>query len=270
MRSPQYLISWEVRDGDAPASWLSVLVFGYTLGWTRCLSRRHDMDCKIPYKPISAMSLEGRLETNFQHDRYILCHCWITCTTHPTQRPDAQNSNVFATVMSQSIPNTWLVTYLHSLLMLLLLFIRTIPLLLPIPMSRPLHLRNPTQSSVPPLIILHLRPRLLPQSTHLLFTRRHPLRALPRTDVFKIHRIQFLQRPALALNNKQIYDDSSDKIAACEDIAVFEIDGAGDEGCEERDQEIPEPVRGGAECHSFGAVAAGKEFAYDCPYLLFC
>jgi hypothetical protein len=45
----------------------------------------------------------------------------------------------------------------------------------------------------------------------------------------------------LALDNEEINDETTEDVRAREDVAVAEINGAGYEGCEEGEEEVPEP-----------------------------
>lgn len=49
-------------------------------------------------------------------------------------------------------------------------------------------------------------------------------------------------RHTLTFNDEEENDASANQVASSEDVAVAEVDSTGDEGCEEGDQEIPEPV----------------------------
>jgi hypothetical protein len=48
----------------------------------------------------------------------------------------------------------------------------------------------------------------------------------------------------LAFDDEEVDDERGDEVAGGEDVAVAEVDGFGDEGCEEGDEEVPEPVGG--------------------------
>lgn len=58
-----------------------------------------------------------------------------------------------------------------------------------------------------------------------------------------IHGVDLLERPALALHYEEIDHQASEYVAAGEDVAVAEVDVADDEGCEEGEHEVPEPLR---------------------------
>ena len=65
------------------------------------------------------------------------------------------------------------------------------------------------------------------------------------------------QSPALALNHKEIDEKSAENVTAGEHVAVLEVDGGNDERSEEGEEEVPEPITGGRECHTLGTVAGG-------------
>jgi hypothetical protein len=48
----------------------------------------------------------------------------------------------------------------------------------------------------------------------------------------------------LAFDDEEVDDERGDEVAGGEDVAVAEVDGFGDEGREEGDEEVPEPVGG--------------------------
>lgn len=111
------------------------------------------------------------------------------------------------------------------------------------------------------LLLTGLRTRsLLP-----LRLRNLKLAAPPRRHMVHIHPVDLLECTALAFNNAKVDDEGSDEQTSCEDIAVGEVDGAGDEGGEEAEQEVPEPVGGGGEGHALGAVLGGEELGDDGP-----
>lgn len=60
---------------------------------------------------------------------------------------------------------------------------------------------------------------------HLLRRGRLPLAALPRRDALEVHGVDLLDGPALALDDEEVDDDGSEKIASCKDVTVTEVNG---------------------------------------------
>lgn len=96
--------------------------------------------------------------------------------------------------------------------------------------------------------------------------RRLPLRTLPGRNMQDVHGVDFLEGAALGLVDEEVDGDDAREAAAGEDVAVGEVDGAGDEGGEEGDEEVPGPVGGRGDADGDGAVAGWVEFAADCPH----
>ena len=71
---------------------------------------------------------------------------------------------------------------------------------------------------------------------------RLPLRALARADARGIHAINFLQTAILGLHHEEVDDKEECKAAAAEDKTIEIMDRVRDEGREEGDQEVEEPV----------------------------
>lgn len=87
--------------------------------------------------------------------------------------------------------------------------------------------------------------------------RSHPASRLPGLDVQDIHGVDIFEGTALGLVDKEEDDQHGSKAAAGEDVAVVEVDGAGDEWSEEGDEEVPGPVGGSSDTHACGTVAEG-------------
>lgn len=87
--------------------------------------------------------------------------------------------------------------------------------------------------------------------------RSHPAGRLPGLDVQDIHGVDFFESTALGLIDKEEDDQHGHKAAAGEDVAVVEVDGAGDEWSEKGDEEVPSPVGCGSNTHAGGTVAEG-------------
>lgn len=88
---------------------------------------------------------------------------------------------------------------------------------------------------------------------------------MPGLHLANIHRIDLLQRPPLRLAHEEIHNQDSREIAPRKNISVLEPNIANDEGREERDEEVPRPIRRGDERHAAGAVVRGEELADDAP-----
>jgi hypothetical protein len=80
----------------------------------------------------------------------------------------------------------------------------------------------------------------------------------PGVDVQDVHRVNLLERAALGLNHEEVDDEEESETAGSEDQAVEVVDLARDQGREERDQEVEQPVGSGRESHAKSAVA-GRE-----------
>lgn len=94
---------------------------------------------------------------------------------------------------------------------------------------------------------------------------RHPFAALPRGDAHDIHHVHFLQGLALALENTEVHDQNRGEETAREHISIGEIDFTTDEGSEEADQEVPEPVGSRGHGHRPGSIARGVDLGDDGP-----
>jgi hypothetical protein len=81
-----------------------------------------------------------------------------------------------------------------------------------------------------------LRTGFPPTPRHLLSRWRNPLGTLPRLDSVEIHGVNFLKSTTLPFDNEEVDDKTRDGVAASEDVAVAEVDGFGDEGCEESEE----------------------------------
>jgi len=69
-----------------------------------------------------------------------------------------------------------------------------------------------------------------------------PFRAVSWADSHSIHGVDFLQSAILGLHHEEVDDDSESKAGEAKDETVEVMDIVGDEGSEERDQEVEEPV----------------------------
>jgi hypothetical protein len=124
---------------------------------------------------------------------------------------------------------------------------------------RPRHIMNTMLCSgrrqvVNPLLALHARrirltdaPRARSQmqsvrGDEVFALRRNPLCALAGRDVHDVHCVDFLEGAAAGFAEEEVDDDGAEEVAGGEDVAVAVVDGAGDEGGEEGDEEVPDPI----------------------------
>ena len=73
---------------------------------------------------------------------------------------------------------------------------------------------------------------------------RLPLCGSDRVDVGDVHGVDLLQGTILRLNDEEVCDEEKGRGTATEDEAVEVVDLVGDEGGEEGDEEIEQPVGG--------------------------
>ena len=57
-----------------------------------------------------------------------------------------------------------------------------------------------------------------------------------------VHGVDLLERAAFAFKHEEVHEKPTDNVGTSEDVAIAEIDSAGDEGGEECEEEIPKPV----------------------------
>jgi len=84
-----------------------------------------------------------------------------------------------------------------------------------------------------------------------------------RVDVQHVHRVDLLQRTILGLDHEEVNDDEQREAAGAEDKTVEVVDLVRDQGREERDEEVEEPVAGGRQSHANGAVTGWVKFTDD-------
>lgn len=83
---------------------------------------------------------------------------------------------------------------------------------------------------------------------------RHPVGALARRHVHDVHGVNFFETAAASFAEEEVDDDGAEEVAGGEDVAVAVVDGAGDEGGEEGDEEVLNgSVSKGFKC-SFGNI----------------
>lgn len=88
---------------------------------------------------------------------------------------------------------------------------------------------------------------------------------LPGDDTQDVHGVDLLEGAALGLVDEEEGDEDTEEAAASKDVAVAVADGGGDPRGEEGDEEVPQPVGGGAERHGDGTVAGWEHFTDDGP-----
>lgn len=88
---------------------------------------------------------------------------------------------------------------------------------------------------------------------------------LPGDDAQDVHGVNLLEGAALGLVDEEEGDEDTEETAAGEDVAVAVADGGSDPGGEEGDEEVPQPVGGGAERHGDGTVTGREHFTDDGP-----
>jgi hypothetical protein len=117
------------------------------------------------------------------------------------------------------------------------------------------------------------------RSDKVLALGRNPLGALAGRDVHDVHCVDLLEGASLCFTEEEVDDDGAEEVAGGEDVAVAVVDGAGDEGGEEGDEEVlwkllvgvfiswevrfetsPNPVRRRGQSHCRGPV---KFVSYD-------
>jgi hypothetical protein len=115
-------------------------------------------------------------------------------------------------------------------------------------------LRSRWRKSINPLLTLHARSiglanvpctRRQVQSVRgdkVLALRRHPVGALAWRNVHDVHRVNLLETTAAGLTEEEVDDNGAEQVACGEDVAVAVIDCSGDEGREERDEEVLQDV----------------------------
>lgn len=89
--------------------------------------------------------------------------------------------------------------------------------------------------------------------------------ALPGLDLVDVQPVKLLKSTALTLHDEEIDDKGTDEHAAGENVSVGKVDGAGDEGSEETDQEVPGPVGSNGQSHTLGTVLGGVQLGGDGP-----
>ena len=89
--------------------------------------------------------------------------------------------------------------------------------------------------------------------------------ALPGSNLADVHVVELLEGTALAFDDEEVHDEDAREETAGKHVTVPEVDGAGDEGREETDQEVPGPVGRGGNGHTLGTVLGGEQFGDNGP-----
>lgn len=90
---------------------------------------------------------------------------------------------------------------------------------------------------------------------------RSPPRAVPRFDIRSIHLIHLLQCQSTGLGDEEVHINEAKAQHTEEDKQDKRPDIFRDTGREEREQEVPDPVRCCAQGDRFGSDAQGEGFA---------
>ena len=91
------------------------------------------------------------------------------------------------------------------------------------------------------------------------------LAALPGLDTVDVEPVELLESAAVGLDEEEVDDEGADEHAASEDVTVGEVDGRGDEGGEETDEEVPDPVGGRRDGHGLRTVLGGIQLGGNSP-----
>lgn len=91
------------------------------------------------------------------------------------------------------------------------------------------------------------------------------LRALPGGNLVDVHPVELLESPTLTLNHAEVDHSGGGEQTTRKDVSIGKVDLAGDEGSEETDQEVPEPVASGGQSHTLRTVLGGEELSTDSP-----
>lgn len=92
-----------------------------------------------------------------------------------------------------------------------------------------------------------------------------PLVGSDGVDAEDVHGVDLLERAVLGLDDEEEDEAGEEQAGAAEDETVPVADVVGDEGGEEGDEEVPQPVGGSGESHAGRAVASGVQLGDDGP-----
>lgn len=70
---------------------------------------------------------------------------------------------------------------------------------------------------------------------------------------------------ALGFQEEKVHSQGCNCAAAGKHVSVSKVNGQGNEGGEEGDKEVPDPVRGGGHCHTLRSIAGRIQLAICCP-----
>ena len=80
-----------------------------------------------------------------------------------------------------------------------------------------------------------------------------------------VHGVDLLERAVLGLDHEEVDDPEEQEAGDTEDETVVVVDAVGDEGGDERDDEVEQPVGRGGEGHAGRAVTGGVQLTDDGP-----
>lgn len=84
-------------------------------------------------------------------------------------------------------------------------------------------------------------------------------------DVEDVHGVDLLERTVLGLDDEEVDNNGKTETATTEDETEEPVDRVDDDGREERNQEVPDPVGGSGETHAGGTVAGRVQLSDDGP-----
>lgn len=93
----------------------------------------------------------------------------------------------------------------------------------------------------------------------------NPAGRLPGLDAQDVHGVNLLKGATLGLVDEEEDNQDGSETAGSKDVSVAVVNGAGDEGGEEGDEEVPGPVGGGGDSHAGSTVAEGVHLTTDSP-----
>ena len=96
-------------------------------------------------------------------------------------------------------------------------------------------------------------------------TRDLEVLALPRRNVVDVHPVEFFESAPATFDDAEVDDEDTEEETAGKHISVGKVDLSRDEGREETDKEVPEPVAGGGQGHTLRTVLRGEQFGGNSP-----
>lgn len=88
---------------------------------------------------------------------------------------------------------------------------------------------------------------------------------LPWHNTEDVHGVDLLKGALLRLVDEEEGDQDTEEAAAGKDVSILVANGTGDPRGEEGDEEVPQPVSGGAKTHGHGAVPRGEHLSDNSP-----